>query len=67
MRTCNICGENVIQGPRWCDWTHAHGDTYCGTGDGATANGHRDHECRPETCGGVSYDPCIYAGTSRTY
>lgn len=36
--TCRVCHEPLRQGPRTCDFTHTHGDLYCGTGDGAMAN-----------------------------
>lgn len=35
--TCKVCHEPLRQGPRTVDFTHTHGDLYCGTGDGAMA------------------------------
>lgn len=35
MSECQVCHEPIAKGASW--WIHYHGDTYCGTGDGATA------------------------------
>lgn len=32
---CQVCGEAAVLTAN--GWVHAHGDVYCGTGDGSTA------------------------------
>jgi hypothetical protein len=36
MNKCKVCHEPIVPA-EGKGWTHAHGDVYCGTGDGAMA------------------------------